>query len=82
MKKIIISVIALTGAIAMAVTISANKDSDLLTKNIEALADGESGGCGFAAYEYDDDWYQDDKNFRRCGDCEWVRGTRPQYTDC
>ncbi len=31
----------------MVVAISANKDSDLLTKNIETLADGESGGCGF-----------------------------------
>lgn len=36
----------------------------------------------FAAYEYDDDWYEDSKYFRRCGNCEWVKGSNPRYTNC
>ncbi|MDR0537714.1 MAG: NVEALA domain-containing protein [Tannerellaceae bacterium] len=59
--------------------------SDVGLANVEALAQesgGSSGGCGTAAYEYNDNWYEDSKNFRRCGDCIWVRGTQPQYTTC
>jgi len=52
--------------------------------NVEALTSGENGGgkCGYAVYEYDDDWYEDTKKFRRCGDCEWVSGSSPIYTNC
>jgi hypothetical protein len=59
-----------------------NELSDVQLANVEALAQESGGSCGFAAYEYDNDWYEDTKNFRRCGDCQWVSGTQPKYTNC
>ncbi|MDR2882310.1 MAG: NVEALA domain-containing protein [Alistipes sp.] len=79
-----VAIVAVAG-VAVNNANSTTKMSDLMIKNLEALSQnegGSGGGCGFAAYQYDDDWYEDSKNFRRCGDCEWVSGTKPQYTQC
>lgn len=53
--------------------------------NIEALSENESYGygCGYAAYEWDDDWYEDTKCFTKCvRGCPEKSGTSPKYTDC
>jgi hypothetical protein len=91
MKKIILGgVAAIVIAVLAGVNVNMNSQSenllsDLALANVEALASGESGsgnGCGFAAYEYNNNWYEDTKTFRRCGECVWVSGTSPQYTNC
>ena len=77
-----ISVLAIVAVAAFNVNQNQKSDMSLLAlANVEALANSEYGGnnCGRAVYEYDNDWYEDTKNFRRCGDCAWVQGTRPQY---
>lgn len=57
--------------------------SEILLENVEALASGESLGCGRAAYEYDNDWYEDTKSFTKCqSGCPDAEGTTPKYTDC
>ena len=60
--------------------------SDLALANVEALANGESGGCfgcGNAAYEWDSDWYEDTKNFTKCrSGCPEGSGTEPKYMNC
>lgn len=60
--------------------------SDLALENIEALASGETSGsygCGYAAYEWDDDWYEDTKNFTKCkSGCPEGSGTSPKYIKC
>lgn len=60
--------------------------SDLALANVEALANGESGGdfgCGNAAYEWDSDWYEDTKNFTKCrSGCPEGSGTDPKYMNC
>ncbi len=76
------SVLVLTVSAATAAYVYSQKSSsELFETNVDALTNSESG-CGFAAYEYDNDWYEDTKNFQRCGDCHWVRGTQPSYTNC
>lgn len=90
MKKILIFTAGLLLSAGAVLVFAHNKpltaEESLLLKNIEALSQnegGNSGGqCGFAAYEYDGDWYEDSKEFRRCGDCQWVKGTQPRYTQC
>ena len=57
--------------------------SEVLLENAEALASGESLGCGRAAYEYDNDWYEDTKHFTKCqSGCPDAEGTSPKYIDC
>lgn len=57
--------------------------SEVLLENVEALASGESLGCGRAVYEYDNDWYEDTKHFTRCQrGCPDAEGTSPKYIDC
>lgn len=88
-SKKVFGLLAVLAIVAVAYNVSINSNgndlSDVSLANIEALAQ-ESGGsgnsCGYAAYEYDNDWYEDTKNFRRCGDCQWVTGTQPKYTQC
>lgn len=50
------------------------------------LARGESGGnygCGYAAYEWDQDWYEDTKHFTKCiNGCPEGEGTSPKYVQC
>jgi hypothetical protein len=93
MKKMILGGIAvIVIAVLAAVNVNMNSQSenllsDFALANVEALANGETGsgggsGCGFAAYEYNNNWYEDTKTFRRCGECVWVSGTSPQYTNC
>ncbi|MDH6342885.1 hypothetical protein M2480_001460 [Parabacteroides sp. PFB2-12] len=89
MKKKILSTVMLVAIAATAGWNSYQNEnkvilSELGLANVEALARNEGGGgkCGKAAYEYDNDWYEDTKDFMRCGDCEWKSGTSPQYTDC
>lgn len=61
-------------------------NNDLLKENINALADEHSSSAGKclapAVYEYDNDLFEDKKNFIRCGDCIWVKGSNPPYTTC
>lgn len=76
-----VALVAVAVSISVYVKNGNNVKNDLISANVEALAQTE-GGCGFAAYQYDNDWYEDTKNFRRCGDCQWVVGTQPQYTNC
>lgn len=54
----------------------------LFESNVEALSRNESGGCSYGAYEYDDEFFENTKTFIRCGDCSWVSGTSPKYTNC
>ena len=85
-KKIIFAATAVFMAAAVSVFtyISSERNAmdELFSANVEALANTEAGNCGLAAYEYDDDWYEDCKYFRRCGDCEWVKGSHPHYNNC
>jgi len=77
------SLLALAAVTTTMVTIRSGDNMSLIMRNVEALGQTENGGgCGFAAYQYDGDWYEDTKNFQRCGDCEWVSGTKPQYREC
>lgn len=59
---------------------------ELFKANVEALAEEHSSSVGKclapAVYEYDNDLFEDKKNFIRCGDCIWVKGSNPQYTTC
>ncbi|MDR1582929.1 MAG: NVEALA domain-containing protein [Prevotellaceae bacterium] len=88
MKKYILGgIAAVVIAVLAGVNVNLNSQDNELSAislaNVEALAQGEGGsGCGFAAYEYNNNWYEDTKTFRRCGDCTWVSGTSPQYTNC
>ena len=65
-----------------------NVKSDVVMANVEALANAESGGsqgygCGYAAYELDDDWYEDTKKVTKClRGCPEVEGTEPKYIWC
>lgn len=60
--------------------------SDLQLANAEALAENEpsSGyGCGYAAYEWDNDFWEDTKNFSKCmRGCPEKSGTSPKYIMC
>lgn len=62
------------------------KLSDLAMSNVEALAGGEGSGgigCGYAAYEWDNDWYEDTKHFIKCvSGCPEGSGTSPKYRNC
>lgn len=80
-KNFLIAVSAIVAVSAGILAYNESKTDDLFSANVEALSDNE-GSCGIAAYQYDDDWYEDTVNFRRCGDCMWVRGTNPSYTNC
>ena len=92
MKKIILSSIfalALIATVGFGVNKSMNSDgnlSDLALANVEALASGEGGsslGCGYAAYEWDNDWYEDTKHFIKCTTgCPEGSGTSPKYIHC
>ena len=57
--------------------------SVLIQLNLEALASGERNvtlQCGYAAYEWDDDWYEDTKKFTICKkNCPEGSGTEPKY---
>jgi hypothetical protein len=89
MKKIILGSIAALAIAAVAV-VNVNldsKSSDLSAislANVEALAGEGSGlGCGYAAYEWDDDWYEDTKSFIKCtSGCPEGSGTSPKYIHC
>ncbi len=89
-KKFIIAifVVAMMAIVGIGVNKSVNNDtnfSDLALANVEALAAGEGGGlgCGYAAYEWDNDWYEDTKNFIKCKNgCPDGSGTSPKYIDC
>lgn len=91
MKRIIgiilIVVAAATGVWNFNQTQNEVELSDLALANVEALANGESGGsfgCGDnAAYEWDSDWYEDTKNFTKCRrGCPEGSGTQPKYMNC
>lgn len=89
MEKKIMGLIAVVAVAAVAgynVYTSHNnvKLSDLTLANVEALARGEAGlGCGRAAYEWDDDWYEDTKHFIKCAKgCPESGGTTPKYMEC
>ncbi len=59
--------------------------TDLQLSNAEALTTGENTGygCGMAAYEWDNDWYEDTKNFAKCrSGCPEGSGTSPKYMNC
>lgn len=88
-KKIFIATIAIVVVIAAGYNVYTSQNdvnlSDLSLDNIEALASGESGnfGCGRAAYEWDDDWYEDTKHFTKCQKgCPEGEGTNPKYMNC
>lgn len=89
-KKTILSsifAIALVAVAGMGINKSVNNDanlSDLALANVEALAADETGnGCGYAAYEWDNDWYEDTKNFIKCTtNCPEGSGTSPKYINC
>ena len=63
-----------------------NDMSEFALANVEALARNEDTGrygCGYSAYEWDDDWYEDTKNFTRCvSGCPTGSGTEPKYVLC
>lgn len=63
-----------------------NGMSEFALANVEALASGESSGgygCGYAVYEWDNDWYEDSKSFTRCvSGCPTGSGTEPKYVQC
>lgn len=67
---------------------SSNPDdglNDLNLANAEALATDETSnyGCGYAAYEWDNDWYEDTKSFSKCKKgCPEGSGTSPKYISC
>lgn len=80
--------IALMGGINVFNALKTETLSDIALANVEALASNESGGgqsygCGYAAYELDDDWYEDTKKVTKCGKgCPETEGTEPKYIWC
>ena len=87
--KLKIAMVAVVAAVAGYVTYQNQAKeigmSELALANVEALAFGESGsfGCGRAAYEWDNDWYEDTKHFTRCMQgCPDGEGTSPKYINC
>ncbi len=90
-KKLFSGLFALALLATTAVGVAESKKSeanmsDLAIANVEALANGESGGglgCHKAAYEWDNDWWEDTKTFIKCkSGCPEGKGTSPKYTDC
>ena len=82
MKKFIISLAVLTASVFAINSIVGNETLDnIVESNVEALANTESNSCNNAAYDYDSDGgiFSKKKNFRRCGDCQWVSGYNPSY---
>ena len=61
-----------------------NVMSDLELANVEALAAGEGNlNCGYAAYDWDKDWYEDTRHFTKCtSGCPEGEGTDPKYVWC
>lgn len=85
MGIVIISVITIISGWNYNQTKRELKISDIVLVNVEALANGEGStfGCGYAAYEWDDDWYEDTKSFTKCRrGCPEGEGTSPKYMDC
>ena len=85
-KVMIIVTVALIAGYNVYKSPSIDGMSELMLMYVEALASDESSsgyGCGYAAYEWDNDWYEDTKNFTRCvSGCPPQSGTNPQYMDC
>lgn len=92
MKKILFPFTLTALAVAAAgIIMHYNADARPLSaielENIEALSTNEGGGgsfgCPYAAYEWDNDWYEDTKNFMVCrSGCPIEQGTSPKYRDC
>lgn len=64
---------------------SADEFSDIELANAEALTKDENPGygCGYAAYEWDNDWFEDTKHFSKCKQgCPEGSGTSPKYIYC
>ncbi len=82
----VVVIVAATGIIAYNTQSKKLHLSNIALENVEALARGESGGsygCGYAAYEWDQDWYEDTKHFTKCiQGCPEGEGTSPKYKQC
>lgn len=91
MNKKVFGTIAVVAAMFVGYKTYITQNNDGITgvvlANIEALASssesGKSYGCGKAAFEADDDWYEDTKTFKWCSEgCPDSEGTSPKYIDC
>lgn len=82
MKKIFISLAVIaTSTFAINSIVGNDKLDNIIESNVEALANTESNSCNNAAYQYDTEGgiFATQKNFRRCGDCQWVSAYHPKY---
>jgi hypothetical protein len=73
------------GVLALMKTNTEGALSDLQLENIEALSSNESTGfgCGYAAYEKGDAWYEPTRYFTSCkSGCPESSGTTPKYIYC